>query len=348
MLKEKKYGDVEAALKAYLTNHADQAQPWMYEWLIKASEVLKRPDGDIKTAFGYAAMLAKKTKNPNDLVRLADMMVLRNFYGSIGSPGYETNIGELIDLATEKVPSNAIPPMMSINLARHTKDPARMAAAADRLLSSGWAGIDEKMRKDVSQQVEDLEKVLRDDNKPADAELLAKSVAQSEIRDVYVSLKWTGEADLDLSVEEPLGATCRFQTPRTVFGGAMLKNGYLKHPEEVYVCPRGFDGDYTVRVGVIYIDEAKPVKEATLTVITHEGGADEQRQETKINLDRPTAVVVKLTGGRRKEVLPFIPPPEVVSLETRKPAPSAPKAPTPATAAPTKSATKGKNAIPIQ
>ena len=32
------------------------------------------------------------------------MLVVRKFYGSVGQPGFETNIGELVDLAAEKAP----------------------------------------------------------------------------------------------------------------------------------------------------------------------------------------------------------------------------------------------------
>ena len=42
--------------------------------------------------------------------------------------------------------------------------------------------------------------------------------------------------------------------PRTVFGGALIKNGYGIHPEEIYVCPRGFNGKYTIRVSNIWAD----------------------------------------------------------------------------------------------
>jgi len=317
LIKEKDFINVEAAIKGYLHHRSKQAEPWMYVWLIKSIEIRKGPESEIKTALSYAATLAKRTKNPTDLVRVADMMVLRNIYGPIGAPGFQTNIGELVDLAAEKVPANAYPPMMSVNLANKTKDPKRMADAADRLLSLGWPGIDDKMRNDVAHQVELLDKALRDDGKSDEADLLTKKVDESKVRDVYVSLKWEGEADIDLAVEEPLGATAQYKTPRTVFGGAILKNGYGKNPEEIYSCPRGFDGDYKIRVDTIFNDEAKPVKEATLTVITHEGGADEKRQETKVKLDKPTAVVVRLTGGRRKEVLPFIAPPEPPPLAVK-------------------------------
>ena len=340
------------AIKCYLTYlnaHRKQAQPWMYEWLIKMIEARKAPnaDAEVKQALGYAAALAKKTKNPNDLVRVADMMVMRNLYGTVGEKGFETSVGELVDLAAEKVPANAIPPMMSVNLASKTKDPKRMADAADRLLSLGWTGMDDKIRRDLSQQVETLGKTLRDEGQPGAADDLGRQVAQSEVRDVYVALKWTGEADIDLAVEEPLGAICRYQNPQTVFGGAMLKNGYGNHPEEVYVCPRGFDGDYTIRVDTIYNNTAKPVKEATLTVITHEGGADEKRQEFKVDLDKPAPAVVRLTGGRRKEVLPFVAPPEPVAVPTRTAGAARAKTPE-ATAAAKTAAPKGRSAIPVE
>ncbi len=93
-------------------------------------------------------------------------------------------------------------------------------------------------------------------------------------------------------------------------------NGYGPHPEEVYVCPRAFDGDYAITVEkIVDYDEAKPVLEATLEVILHEGTADERKETHKINLAKPEPIVVKLDKGRRKTVLPFVapagPPPAV-------------------------------------
>ena len=353
LVQNKKFKDTEAAIKKYLLYQSKQAEPWMYELLVKTIEDRKGPESEIKKAISFAAMLAKRTKNPKDLIRIADMMVIRNFYGPVGDPAYETNIGELIDMAAAQEPANIYPPMMSVNLANKTKDPKRMAAAADQLLSLGWPGFDgrvvfdEKVRRDLAQQVELLEKALQADGKPAEAESLTKEVAESQVRDLYISLKWTGEADIDLIVEEPLGATAEYKNPRTVFGGAILKNGYGKNPEEIYVCPRGFDGDYTIRVDAIYNDEAKPVKEATLTIITHEGGADEKRQETKVSLDSAATVKVRLAGGRRKEVLPFIAPlraPEMLVKDSNvaKAKPNSPAA------APAKPAKKDGKPVPIR
>ncbi len=97
---------------------------------------------------------------------------------------------------------------------------------------------------------------------------------------------------------------------RTVFGGSIIKNGYGNHPEEIYVCPRGFDGNYTVRVSTVYTNPEKPPTRLTLETITHEGTSLEHKQTYELspaNL-RAKPVVVRLAGGRRKNVLPFVSP----------------------------------------
>jgi hypothetical protein len=108
----------------------------------------------------------------------------------------------------------------------------------------------------------------------------------------------------------------------------VVTNGYGSHPDEVYVCPRGFDGDYTVRIKTIYTNPSKPTTRLTLEAITHEGTKSEQKQVSNLvpdKLDKP--IVVHLSGGRRKSVLPYIDPaaamaesqaPAKTSTKTRK------------------------------
>ncbi len=96
---------------------------------------------------------------------------------------------------------------------------------------------------------------------------------------------------------------------RTVFGGSIVKNGYGNHPEEIYVCPRGFDGNYAVRISTVYTNPEKPPTRLTLETITHEGTSQEQKQSYELTpVNAGQAVVVHLTGGRRKNVLPFFSP----------------------------------------
>ena len=120
-----------------------------------------------------------------------------------------------------------------------------------------------------------------------------------------------------------MGRPPSIRTPRTVFGGSIVKNGYGKHPEEVYVCPRAFDGDYAVRIDTIYNNEEQPATTATLEIITHEGTPQEHKETKTITLGSkpPAPVVVHLNGGRRKSALPFVAPPKPPepSLNAKRP-----------------------------
>ncbi len=292
--------DVHAALLGYLTNHPTLAEPWMYEALALAITMNKGSETDVKTALNYAADLALRTHNPNHLVSVADVLFMKGYYDRVGT---------LLDEAAAKVPHRFEPLVGSVNLAQKTKDPKRMARSVESLLSLGWPGRDDYFRLESRGQVETLEKSLREENRTAEADALVQNLAESEARDLFVRLTWDGESDFDLAVEEPLGATACYQTPRTVFGGAIVKNGYGSHPEEVYTCPRGFDGYYTLTISTIWTNPSRPTTRLNLEIIQHEGTPREVKQSYKLSPDKPNdPIKINLTGGRRKTVLPYFDP----------------------------------------
>jgi hypothetical protein len=296
----RRHTDVHAALLGYLNNHRDRAEPWMYEGLALAIEMIHGSPADVKTSLNYAANLAHKTHNPNHLVSTADKLYVR---------GYFERVGALLDAAIEQIPHRFEPFVLSINLAQKTSDPVRMADAVDGLLSIGWPGWDDYFRIEAANQVDTLAKKLRSHGKEKEAAALEAKLTASQARDLVVRLTWDGNADFDLVVDEPLGATATYQTPRTVFGGSMIKNGYGSHPDEIYVCPRAFDGDYTIRVTSIWTDPDKPVSTLTLETVTHDGTPQETKETHSLLPDKPNKpVVVHLSGGRRKKVLPYVDP----------------------------------------
>jgi hypothetical protein len=295
----RKIRDVEAVLKGYLWNRPDK-ESWMYRALGIAIKFNGGSPADVHTAFNYAADLAQRTHNPNELVLAADTMVMN---------GYFDRVGALLDEAAAKVPHSNMPLKMMVNLAQQQKDPVRMGAAVEKLLALGWPVEDDYIRTECRRQVDLLAKSLREDGKAQEATALLTRLEESEGRDVYIRMTWDGYANFDLAVDEPLGVTASFELPRTVFGGSIIKSGMGAHPEEVYVCPRGFDGDYTVHVRREWIDEKRPPVQVKLETITHEGTAKEQRNVIVLqpdNLDKP--IVVHLSDGRRKKVLPYIDP----------------------------------------
>jgi hypothetical protein len=296
-----KFVDVHAALMGYLTQRPKNAEPWMYEALAMAIEMIHGKPEDIKVALNYAADLAQRTHNPNHLVSVADKMLLK---------GYYDRVGVLLDEAAAKVPHRAEPLWMSVLLAQKKKDPKRMADSIEGLLSLGWPGNDDYARTEARNQVEKLATTLREEQRNAEADALLARLPEAEARDVFIRLTWDGDANYDMIVQEPLGAFAQYTTPRTVFGGSIIKDGYGKHPEEVYVCPRGFDGEYTVRISMVYNDPKQPPTRLTLETITHEGTPAEKKETRMLRPDDPQAspMVVTLKGGRRKHVLPFVDP----------------------------------------
>ena len=175
-------------------------------------------------------------------------------------------------------------------------------------------------------------RTLREEGARREADALLAALPAAEARDLFIRLTWDGDADYDLVVQEPLGAAAQFSMPRTVFGGSIIKNGYGNHPEEVYVCPRGFDGDYTVRIATIYTNPEEAAHPAHRSRRSPTRGRPRNtRRASHLVPDDPKAkpVVVHLTGGRRKTVLPFLSPAAIVesmttvSTNPRKPATAA-------------------------
>jgi hypothetical protein len=293
-----KMRDVEAVLRGYLTKRPKNAEAWMYRALALAIHINHGSPAHIADALKYAAILARRTHNPNDLVSVADTMALLDHLDGQGA---------LLDEAAAKIPHINVPLKMSVNLAQRQKDPVRMGDTVEKLLALGWPGEDEYIRTECRRQVDIMAKSLREDGREKEADGLQARLVQSEARDVYVRLTWDGYADFDLAVDEPLGVTASYELPRTVFGGSVLKNGFGKNPEEIYVCPRGFDGNYTVHIRQIWADETKPVVRLTLETIAHDGTPQEQKQVYTLTPDKINKTfVVYLSGGRRKTVLPYI------------------------------------------
>src|SRR5262249_39438266 len=139
----------------------------------------------------------------------------------------------------------------------------------------------------------------------AESQALLNRIPLIEARDIVVRLTWNGNAMLDLVVDESLGATVEHFSRRSVFGGALVKEGTASDREAVYVCPRAFNGEYPIHVKPVYNDKDKPAHVATVEVVTHEGTSDEKVTITKVSVAKPEPVKFTLTGGRRTQVLPY-------------------------------------------
>lgn len=320
---DKKFRDIEGVLRGFLRHHSDMAEVWMYDVLLAAIEINKGDPEEAKTLAGYAAHLARDSDNPNDLFQVADILLLRNWLTPVGAPGYKANLGDILERLEKMVPHRIEPMLMNMLLAERTGNPARMAEAADSILSLGWPGRDEGVRRELKARVDAMANKLKADKRADEAKVLTDRYAEASVVDLVVRLKWQGTADLDLIVDEPLGATASYDHLRTVFGGSLISNGRGTKPEskseEAYLCPRAFDGVYKIQVKAIYNSPEDPkaaVRTAELEVIQHQGSAQEVRKTYVIDLTREPipAISAEVSGGRRTDVLPFLAPQAVPPL----------------------------------
>lgn len=322
--REKRFRDVEQAIQAYLKYHGKQAEPWMYLLLAVSFEVNGRGEASVRSALGWAGYLARKQDDPFTLIEVADVLLIRELF-EIPLPNNLPPIrtGELLDMAAAKAPERPEPILLSILLAEKTHDPDRLGAAVERLYALGWPGVDEIWRQEARRKVEALADRLREDGRSDQAQALLDRLARAEPRDLFLRLTWSGDAGLDLAVEEPLGATIDPLNPRSVFGGAIVKSGRGKHPESVYTCPLGFDGDYKIQIQTLYNNPKKPAHDVTLEILTHEGTPQEERETKKLTLPLKEPLIVHLEGGRRKKVLPYSAPARMVLVPEGQEAPTA-------------------------
>ncbi|MEW4567668.1 hypothetical protein AB1L88_07335 [Tautonia sp. JC769] len=318
--------EVEAALRGYLDRPDVPKEAWMYQMLAVIFDYNQAEPAFVQQALGYAAMVADRPGEegtPESLLTIVDLMAAREVFEievPLGEGRSRTiRVADLLDHAADRLPGRADPWVKSLDLAERQLDADRMARAVEGLMALGWPGVDDAWRNECRLRTLALAKRLREAGRASEADSLIARLEAAEPRDLYARLTWNGFGDLDLLVEEPLGATARLSTPRTVFGGALIKNGRGSDAEEVYVCPRGFDGTYRFRIEEIVSDPDEPITAATLEVITHEGGAEERVQTFAIDPRAPKPVEVTLEGGRRTEVLPYVVPKMMVIEDPEDP-----------------------------
>ena len=65
---------------------------------------------------------------------------------------------------------------------------------------------------------------------PEQAEAFRTAVQQAITRDCLVKISWTGDADVDVMVEEPAGTVCSLRNARTTSGGVLLGDAFAQRP----------------------------------------------------------------------------------------------------------------------
>ncbi|MCG2684963.1 MAG: hypothetical protein L6306_15270 [Planctomycetales bacterium] len=295
LMNEQQFDHVSALIGAALRHR--QRQPWMYEALALAMEAAGRPKAEIERAVMSAVDFADSTE---DLLLVGVFLERR---------GLNQRALQVYRQASELEPLRPEPYMLGLKAAGAARDIEGLKWASLGILSQAWPKEQANVWRaglGVSKEVLDR---LRAEKRTKEADAFLAELDGAVRRDCVIVVTWTGEADVDVLVEEPSGTVCSLRNPRTTSGGVLLGDGISQigrdsfgGHSEAYVCPKGFDGTYRMMLRRVW--GKVTTGKVNVEVITNLGTSYAVDVRKKVSLDKDEALVVfELRNGRRKEPL---------------------------------------------
>jgi hypothetical protein len=140
------------------------------------------------------------------------------------------------------------------------------------------------------------------------AGVFTEQIKEASMRDLVVRVVWSGDADIDLAVEDPTGVVCDAANPIAVSGGMHLGDKSSKSKadqdgfSETYVCAKGYAGAYKLVVRKVWGDVAGG--KVVVNILTDHGTPEEKVIRKVISLEndaRAVAVIAHVKNGHRTE-----------------------------------------------
>jgi len=269
----------------------------MYEAMTLAMEA----DGRGKEEIERAAMSAVDfINNPADLMHIGVYMVRLGLHRR--ALGVFRQVSEI-------APTWPEPYMHGLRAAQRIDDLDGIQWATAGVLGQAWTNDQAEVWKTGMYAAGATLERLKREGRQSDAREYEAALDAALRRDVKVVVRWTGEADVDLLVEEPPGTVCSVRNPRTTAGGVMLGDSFARLDEadsdgyrEVYICPEGFDGTYRILLRRVW-GEVTGGK-VHVEVVNHYRTDNPVRVAKNVSLKNDKAVVLfDLENGRRAEPL---------------------------------------------
>src|SRR5262245_18446882 len=307
MMNEKKYGEVSVLIEA-ARGHG-QMEPWMYEALalaIRADSMDKISKGMTVDAAQTEA-LERALLSAVDFAQDEDQLLLIATY--MAQAGLEQRALSLYQQMSKSNPSRPEPVLQGLALAQKLNDVQAIQWSCVGVLSQAWSNDQRELAERAFRIGRATYNQLIADGRKPEAESFDAAVRQAQQRDCVVMVTWTGDADIDLVVEEPAGTLVSQRQPASVSGGVHLGDvssadgkSTAKGFSEAYACPEGFSAEYRILIKNVW---GKPTTgKVTMDVYTHFGSEKQTLDHAQVPLgEKDTLATFTLKDGRRKEAL---------------------------------------------
>ncbi len=297
LMGKKQLDQVIALIHAALRN--GQPQPWMYESLGIALEL----KGSSKTEIERAVMSAADFSTSAD-----ELMYIAQYLSRLGLDRRAMLVYQQV---TKIEPLRSEAYALGLRSAKQIDDIGGIRWATVGILSQAWPENMAEIELTASRVAKATLERLASEGHNAEREAFLKELQEAVVRDCVVRVSWTGDADIDVSVEEPAGTICSVSEPRTAGGGVKLGDTYSvegkpnEGSSEVYVCPKGFAGTYRVHIHRVWGEVA--AGKVTVDVYTHLRSGDMQHERQQLEIgDKDAMVVFDLNHGRRAEPIEMV------------------------------------------
>jgi hypothetical protein len=293
LMKASKFDEATALIHAALKN--GQCQPWMYEAMSIALQAKGADSVEIERTLMSAVDFARSGE---------EMMFVAAHMVRLGLDARALSIYQ--DVAVLD-PMRTEPYAMGLDIAGRLHDPQGIEWACRGILSRAWPKEEQAFQDKAMRVARATLLELREEKRLEEAKQFEAALNQALVRDCVVKISWTGDADIDLMVEEPGGTVCSFRAPRSTSGGVLIGESLAKAnsaegQSETYVCPEGFSGQYRMLVKRVW--GKVTAGKVTVDIYTNYNTDKQTHIRQQIPLaDKDALVVFDVANGRRKEAL---------------------------------------------
>ena len=202
-------------------------------------------------------------------------------------------------------PSEKLPLDAGLRLSLELEDRDGVVWASTGVLSQSWSDEHLPMIERALLAAKAAYLRLNNEGRKMEAYALEQAMKKAQTRDLVVRVTWTGNADIDLVVEEPAGTICSSSNPRTIAGGALLADGSsLDKPakdgfSETYSCAQGYPGQYKISVRKVWGEVAGG--KVTVHLVTDYGTPNQKVVSQQIPIDKEAVYLADVKTGHRAE-----------------------------------------------
>jgi len=291
----RKFADLIGMIRAALrTGHPE---PWMYEAMALAMQAGGSSPKDIERALMSAVDFGQGS---DELMYVAQYMA---------RSGLQERALKVFHQVAQVEPLRPEPYLYGLQLAERLHNLEGIRWSSLGILKQAWpkekAKVVDQARRAAAAAVEELKTAGRLE----DAERLQEEIDAAKVRDCIVKVSWTGDADVDVMVQEPSGAMCAFNSPRTTGGGVLIGDTSSQDNRKIgegtsesYECPEAFAGTYRVLIRRVW--GKVTAGKVTVDLYVHYGTPEEKHMRHQISLgDKDSLVQFDLPKGRREEPL---------------------------------------------